>query len=145
MRRKSPGWGARRVVRAGKFRVCVGADDEREVGALRSDRYYIVSDAGSFFFEPGGDNDGFDRPAAAAEWARAQTAWPGLELDLSDGYSVLIVLGSEFNANQAAWEAWEGGGFPDAPRVHNYAESLGLVAKPSSAKRRQLLDRLKWW
>jgi hypothetical protein len=46
-----------------------------------------------------------------------QTVWP--ELDLSDGYSVAIVLGSEFNANQAAWEAWEGGEFPDAQPVHN--------------------------
>ena len=90
---------------------------------LQPDRYYLLGDAGSFFFEPAGDNEGFESPEAAAEWARTQTIWP--ELDLSDGYAVAIVLGSEFNANQAAWEAWEGGEFPDAPRVHNYGASKG--------------------
>jgi hypothetical protein len=85
----------------------------------------------------------FGSPEAAAEWARTQTVWP--ELDLSDGYSVAIVLGSEFNANQAAWEAWEGGEFPDAPPVHNYARDLGLVREePAVPKHRKLLDRLKW-
>jgi hypothetical protein len=99
--------------------------------------------AGSFFFDPAGDNDVFGSPEAAAEWARTQTVWP--ELDLSDGYSVAIVLGSEFSANQAAWEAWEGGEFPDAPPVHNYARDLGLVREePAVPKHRKLLDRLKW-
>jgi hypothetical protein len=53
---------------------------------LRPDRYYLLSDAGSFFFEPSGDNEGFESPEAAAEWARTQTVWP--ELHLSDGYAV---------------------------------------------------------
>src|SRR5205823_6597217 len=101
-------------------------DGEMERAAdLEPDRYYLLSDAGSFFFDPVGDNDGFESPEAAAEWARTQNVWP--DLDLSDGYAVAIVLGSEFNANQAAWEAWEGGEFPDAPPVHNYARELGLV------------------
>jgi hypothetical protein len=29
------------------------------------------------------------------------------------------VLGSEFNANQTVWKAWEGGELPDAPAVDN--------------------------
>ena len=104
----------------------MGADGERESAAeLQPDRYYLLGDAGSFFFEPTGDNEGFASPGAAAEWARTQTVWP--DLDLSDGYAVAIVLGSEFNANQAAWDSWEGGEFPDAPAVHNYARDLGLV------------------
>lgn len=36
---------------------------------LQPDRYYLLSDAGSFFFDPAGDNDGFESPEAAAEWA----------------------------------------------------------------------------
>jgi hypothetical protein len=52
----------------------VGFDNEAET--LRPDRYYLVDDAGSFFFDPGGDNDGFESPEAAAEWARTQTVWP---------------------------------------------------------------------
>jgi hypothetical protein len=112
-------------------------------GALQPDRYYLLGDAGSFFFELG-DNDGFESPEAAAEWARTQTTWP--DLDLSDGYAVAIVLGSEFNANQAAWDAWGGGEFPDAPRVHNYARDLGLVREVPKVvrKHRKLLDRLRW-
>jgi hypothetical protein len=123
----------------------VGSDGQAETGPeLQHDRYYLLSDAGSFFFEPAGDNDGFESPRAAAEWARTQTIWP--ELDLSDGYAVAIVLGSEFNANQAAWDAWEGGEFPDAPGVHNYARDLGLVRDEPAAvrKHRKLLDRFKW-
>jgi hypothetical protein len=80
---------------------------------------------------PAGDNDGFASPEAAAEWARTQTVWEyRSELDFSDGCTAQIVLGSEFNANQAVWEAWDGGDLPDAPGVHNYAEDLGLVADP---------------
>jgi hypothetical protein len=37
----------------------VGFDDESETsGPLRLDRYYLLSDAGSFYFDPAGDNDG---------------------------------------------------------------------------------------
>jgi hypothetical protein len=123
--------------------VGVEGDGER-AAELRPDRYYLLGDAGSFFFDPGGDNEGFESPEAAAEWAKTQTIWP--ELDLSDGHAVAIVLGSEFNANQAAWEAWEGGEFPDAPRVHNYARDLGIVREEPEVvrKHRKLLDRLKW-
>ena len=125
----------------------MGADGQAENGpGLLPRRYYLVSDAGSFYFDPAGDNDGFETPEAAAEWARWQTVWPDLDRDLSDGYSAAIVLGSEFNANQAAWESWEGGAFPDAPAVHNYARDLGLVrdARETVHKHRRLLDRLKW-
>jgi hypothetical protein len=72
----------------------VGVDDEREMGALRPDRYYLLGDAGSFFFDPAGDNDGFESPAAAAEWARTQTIWPDLAQDLRDGIAA-VVLGAE--------------------------------------------------
>lgn len=56
------------------------------------------------------------------------------------------MLGSEFNANQAVWEAWEGGEFPDAPPVHNYARDLGLVRELPNVvgKHRRLFDRLRW-
>ena len=92
----------------------MGVDGETEGAAeLQPDRYYLISDAGSFFFEPAGDNDGFGSPEAAAEWARKQTVRP--ELDLSDGYAVAIVLGGAFNANQTAWDAWEGGDFRGRP------------------------------
>ena len=46
----------------------MGVDGETERAAeLQPDRYYLLSDAGSFFFEPAGDNDGFKSPEAAAE------------------------------------------------------------------------------
>ena len=79
------------------------------MGALRPDRYYLLGDAGSFFFEPAGDNDGFESPEAAAEWARTQTVWPDLAQDLRDGVAA-VVLGAEWNANQAAQEAAEAAG-----------------------------------
>jgi hypothetical protein len=123
----------------------VSVDGDAEMGVeLQPDRYYLLSDAGSFFFEPAGDNEGFESPEAAAQWARTQTIRP--ELDLSDGYAVAIGLGSEFNANQAVWEDWEGGEFPDAPRVHNHATDLGLVVTEPAVirKHRKLHDRLKW-
>jgi hypothetical protein len=135
----------RAVAKIGKMKRVGAHDEPNERGELQPDRYYLLSDAGSFYFDPGGDNDGFDSPQAAAEWARAQTTWP--ELDLSDGYAVAIVLGSEFNANQAVWDAWEGGEFPDAPPVHNYARDLGLVRRDRGdvvRKHRRLLDRLRW-
>lgn len=49
----------------------MGVDGESEMGsALQPDRYCMLSDGGSFFFDPAGDNDGFESPEAAAEWAR---------------------------------------------------------------------------
>jgi hypothetical protein len=91
----------------------VGVDGETERAAeLQPDRYYLLSDAGSFFFEPGGDNDGFDSPEVAAEWVRTQTVWPDLAQDLRDGIAA-IVLGAEWNANQAAQENAEAAGFPE--------------------------------
>jgi hypothetical protein len=68
---------------------------------LHPDRYFLLSDAGSFFFDPAGDNDGFASAEAAAEWARTQTVWPELTRDLREGVAA-VVLGSEWNANQAA-------------------------------------------
>jgi hypothetical protein len=109
----------------------VGDDDEREMGAeLRPDRYYLLSDAGSFFFEPAGDNEGFGSPEAAAEWARTQTVWPDLGRDLRDGVAA-VVLGGEWNANQAAQENAEAAGFPEGwverlPPVRNFARRRGL-------------------
>jgi hypothetical protein len=83
----------------------VGVDGETEGAAkLHPDRYYLLGDAGSFFFEPAGDNDGFGSPEAAIEWARTQTVWPDLGRDLRDG-AAAVVLGAEWNANQAAQEA----------------------------------------
>ena len=46
------------------------------MGALRPDRYYLLRDAGSFFFEPAATTTGSESPEAAAEWARTQTVWP---------------------------------------------------------------------
>jgi hypothetical protein len=104
----------------------VGVDGETERAAeLRPDRHYLLGDGGSFFFDPGGDNEGFESPGAAAEWARTQTIWPDLAQDLRDGIAA-VVLGAEWNANQAAQEAAEAAGFPDGwlerlPPVRNYA------------------------
>ena len=104
----------------------MGADGETEKAAdLQPDRYYLLSDAGSFFFEPTGDNPGFESPKAAAEWARTQTVWPDLAEDLRDGVAA-VVLGAEWNASQAAQEAAEAAGFPEGwlerlPRVRNLA------------------------
>jgi hypothetical protein len=104
--------------------VCAG--EREEIGTeLQSDRYYLLSDAGSFFFDPAGDNEGFGSPEAAAEWARTQTVWPDLAQDLRDDVAA-VVLGAEWNANQAAQEAAEAAGFPEGwlerlPRVRNFA------------------------
>jgi hypothetical protein len=61
----------------------------------------------------------------------AQTLWTyGSELDFSDGVTSVIVLGSEVNAANAAWQAWaDAGGSGPYPEVevHNYAVDLGLV------------------
>lgn len=116
----------------------MGVDDEAErATALRPDRYFLLSDAGSFFFDPAGDNDGFASPRAAVEWARAQTVWPDLRGDLRDGLAA-VVLGTEWNANQAAQETAEAAGFPEGwlealPPVRNFAWTgavpLGLLEK----------------
>jgi hypothetical protein len=108
----------------------MGAEREGLEGPLRPDRYYLLGDAGSFFFEPGGDNDGFESPEAAAEWARTQRIWPDLARDLRDGVAA-VVLGAEWNANQAAQEAAEAAGFPEGwlerlPPVRNFARRRGL-------------------
>jgi hypothetical protein len=104
----------------------VGTNEGDEVGAeLHPDRYFLLSDAGSFFFDPAGDNDGFESPEAAAEWARTQMIWPELTRDLRDGVAA-VVLGAEWNENQAAQEAAEAAGFPEGwlerlPSVRNFA------------------------
>jgi hypothetical protein len=98
---------------------------EPEAGQLQPDRYYLVGDAGSFFFDPAGDNDGFESPQAAVDWARTQTTWPDLARDLRDGVAA-VVLGAEWNANEEAQEDSEAAGFPEGwlerlPRVRNFA------------------------
>ena len=53
---------------------------------FRSDRYYVLSDARSVYFDASEGRDGFATPQAAAEWARRQTVWEyGVDLDFSDG------------------------------------------------------------
>ena len=105
----------------------MGAEGAAE---LQPDRYYLLGDAGSFFFDPAGDNEGFGSPEAAAEWARTQTVWPELTRDLREGVAA-VVLGSEWAANQAAQEAAEAAGFPEGwlgrlPPVRNFARRRGL-------------------
>ena len=112
-------------------------DDQRDPDQVQPDRYYVMSDAGSLYFD-GGHAGGFETPAAAAEWARSQTLWAyGSELDFSDGVTSVIVLGSEVNAANAAWQAWaDSGGQTSYPEVevHNYAIDLGLVAEESGRR-----------
>jgi hypothetical protein len=98
--------------------------------ALRPDRYYVLSDAGSVYWDDTCP-DGFGTPDAAAEWARRQTQWEyGSELDFSDGVTSVIVLGSEVNAADAVWQEWADAGgdgpYPDVS-VRNHAIDLGLV------------------
>jgi hypothetical protein len=99
---------------------------------LRPNRFYVMSDAGSLYFDEG-HPDGFETPEAAAEWARAQTLWAyGSELDFSDGVTSVIVLGSEVNSANAAWQAWaDAGGSGPYPEVavRNHAVDLGLVTE----------------
>ena len=98
--------------------------------ALRPDRFYVMSDAGSFYEDetcPGG----FETPEAAARWARTQIHWEyGAELDFSDGVTSSIVLGAEVNAANASWQEWADAGadrpYPDVS-VHNHAIDLGLA------------------
>jgi hypothetical protein len=98
---------------------------------LRPDRFYVMSDAGSFYSDETCP-DGFATPEAAAEWARTQTLWGyGAELDFSGGVTSCIVLGAEVNAANAAWQEWADAGgdgpYPDVS-VHNHAIDLDLVA-----------------
>jgi hypothetical protein len=89
-----------------------------------------MSDAGSFYLDDS-HPEGFQTAAAAAGWARTQTRWAyGSELDFSDGVTSVIVLGSEVNVANAAWQAWaDAGGSGPYPEVEvrNYAADLGLV------------------
>ena len=107
-------------------------DDDPDL--LRPDRYYVISDAGSFYSDDAHE-DGFETAAAAAAWAKSQSLWAyGSELDFSDGVTSAIVLGSEVNAANAAWQAWaDSGGSGPYPKVdvHNYAVDLGLVTERS--------------
>jgi hypothetical protein len=97
---------------------------------LAPGRYYLMSDAGSFY----SDNEyleGFESPEAAVGWARAQTDWPDLLADLADGVAATVVLGREVNKANAAWQEWADAGaagpYPDVS-VRNHAIDLGLVA-----------------
>jgi hypothetical protein len=137
----------------------VGSDNETECGPrLRPERYYLIDDAGSFFFDPAGGNDGFESPEAAVAWARSQDVYRYDEdIDLSDPMVTSIAKGSEFNANAEAVERLldEGrldisdpeSGWSEVPGVHNYAEDLGLVRvdpRRVVRRRRGLLGRLRW-
>ena len=109
-------------------------DEADDRAGYRPDRYYILSDAGSQYWDPTTSEGagGFETAEAAAEWARRQTTWAyGSELDFSDGVAAIIARGDELSANEAAWDAWDGeGDWPDAPAVRNYARGLGLVTDP---------------
>jgi len=99
---------------------------------FEADRFYVLSDAGSFYFDDSAGRDGFATPQSAVEWARRQAVWEyGADLDFSDGVTSIIALGAELNANAAVWEAWDGGEWPDAPGVHNFALDIGLVTEAS--------------
>ena len=107
------------------------ADDTQDEPTYRPDRYYVLSDARSLYWDPvtGEGSDGFRTPEAAAEWAKHQTTWAyGSDLDFSDGVSAIIALGAELNANNEAWDEWNGeGDWPDVSAVENHARGLGLV------------------
>jgi hypothetical protein len=114
----------------------VGGDTQGEP-THRPDRYYILSDGGSQYWDPatGEGEDGFETPLAAAQWARRQTTWPyGSDLDFSDGVTAIIALGAELDTNAAAWDAWDGeGDWPDAPGVRNYALDVPGLVEPENA------------
>jgi hypothetical protein len=103
---------------------------------FRPDRYFILSDGGSLFWDPATREgaDGFESAEQAAAWAQRQTTWPyGTDLDFSDGVTAIIALGAELNANAAAWDAWDGqGDWPDAPGVHNHALDVPGLVEPES-------------
>ena len=92
---------------------------------LDPDRFYVVADSGSFYFEPGGDNDGFETVGAAIAWAAWQLHWPELPDFLDDGMSATVALGRDLNLNEAwtaAWAARDGDldELADAPPVRNH-------------------------
>ena len=70
------------------------------------DRFYLTSDGGSFYFEPGGDNDGFATVGAAIAWAAWQLHWPELVEFLEDGMAAMVCLGSDLNENELWTQAW---------------------------------------
>ena len=93
----------------------------------RPDRYFLLSDAGSLYYDPATDEgaDGFETPEAAAAWARTQGSWPELPDFLDDGMSAIVALGAELNANDswtAAWAARDGDldELAGAPPVRNH-------------------------
>ena len=106
-------------------------DDTQNEPTYRPDRYFILSDAGSQYWDPatGEGADGFQTPAAAARWALAQAHWSDLPELLADGVSAIIALGADLNASLAAWDEWDGeGDWPDVPAVGNHARDIpGLV------------------
>jgi len=56
------------VVKVGKnANTGVDGPDGEAGSELGPDRYYLLGDAGSFFFDPAGDNDGFELPPAPRE------------------------------------------------------------------------------
>ncbi len=107
----------------------MGRDTQGEP-SYRDDRYHLIADSGSLYYDPatGEGADGFQTPEAAAEWAKRQATWPELSELLADGLSAIIALGAELNANNEAWDEWDGeGAWPGVPRVQNWAIGLGLV------------------
>jgi hypothetical protein len=66
----------------------LGNAPERGEPAYLPQRFYVLSDGGSVYFDETDGAVGFESPKAAAEWARRQTTWAyGSELDFSDGVS----------------------------------------------------------
>ena len=92
---------------------------------LADDRFYLTSDGGSFYFEPGGDNDGFETVGAAIAWAAWQLHWPELVEFLDDGMAAMVCLGSDLNENELWTQAWADRDgsldeLADAPPVRNH-------------------------
>ena len=92
---------------------------------LDPDRFYVVADSGSFYFEPGGDNDGVETVGAAIAWAAWQLHWPELVDLLDDGMAAMVCLGSDLNENELWTRAWADRDgsldeLADAPPVRNH-------------------------
>jgi hypothetical protein len=88
------------------------------------DRFYVVADSGSLFYDDSCP-DGFETAARAAVWAREQGSWPELTDFLADGMSATVALGRDLNLNDAwtaAWAARDGDldELADAPPVRNH-------------------------
>lgn len=84
----------------------MGVDgDGQRAAELQPNRYYLLGDAGSFFFEPGGDNDGFESPEAAAEGRGRRLAPTWTCRTVTRPQSARERVQSE----PAVWECWEGG------------------------------------